>query len=81
MTREEIFHNVEKVFKEVLEDKELSIKESHSANDVNGWDSLTHIMLVVEIEKSLSVNFLSTEITNWKNIGEMITCIESKKNE
>jgi acyl carrier protein len=79
MTRNEIFENVERVFRDVLENEDLIIKESYNAYDVDEWDSLTHIMLVVEIEKRLDISFLSSEITEWKNIGEMISCIESKK--
>lgn len=81
MKRKEIFNSVEKVFREVLEEEDLLIKESYTAYDVDGWDSLTHIILVVEIEKALNVKFLSSEIISWENIGEMIDSIEEKLNK
>ncbi len=78
MKREEIFKKVSIVFQEVLEDDNLIISEDQGAKDIDEWDSLTHIMLIVEIEKEFQLKFLSSEIGNWKNIGEMITAIESK---
>lgn len=78
MNREEIFEKVSIIFQEVLEDDTLVISEDQNAEDIDEWDSLTHIMLVVETEKIFKLKFLSSEITKWKNIGEMITAIQSK---
>tara|TARA_B110000014_G_C19980789_1_gene507842 strand:+ start:582 stop:821 length:240 start_codon:yes stop_codon:yes gene_type:complete len=78
MTRLDIFNKVSNVFKEVLEDENLVIKESYNSSDIDEWDSLVHIMLIVETEKEFNINFLSSELSKWKNIGEMITAIESK---
>jgi acyl carrier protein len=78
MKREEIFKKVSIIFQEVLEDDDIVISEDQGAKDIDEWDSLTHIMLVVETEKEFQLKFLSSEIANWNNIGEMITAIESK---
>ena len=78
MKREEIFKKVSIIFQEVLEDDNIVISEDQGANDIDEWDSLTHIMLIVETEKEFQLKFLSSEIGNWKNIGEMITAIEGK---
>lgn len=78
MNRQEIFKKVSNIFKEVLEDENIVISENQGAKDIDEWDSLTHIMLVVETEKTFQLKFLSSEISNWKNIGDMITAIESK---
>ena len=77
MERIKILEKVNEVFIDVLEE-EVLIKEEYSSDDVDGWDSLTHIMLIVEIEKNLQVKFLSSEIVSWKNVGEMIDCINEK---
>jgi acyl carrier protein len=77
MERIKILKKVNEVFIDVLEE-EVLIKEEYSSDDVDGWDSLTHIMLIVEIEKNLQVKFLSSEIVSWKNVGEMIDCINEK---
>ena len=78
MNRTDVFNKVQEVFREVLEDEELIIKEDYNSEDIDDWDSLTHIMLVVEIEKTFNMRFLSSEISNWKDIGAMITAIKSK---
>lgn len=78
MERTEIFDKVCEIFRSVLNNNDLEIMENYTAEDVEGWDSLTHIILVVSIEKSFNMKFLSSEITSWKNIGEMIESIYSK---
>ena len=78
MKREEIFKKVSIIFQDVLDDNDIVISEDQGAKDIDEWDSLTHIMLVVETEKEFQLKFLSSEIANWNNIGEMITAIESK---
>tara|TARA_B100000965_G_C19007444_1_gene505194 strand:- start:215 stop:454 length:240 start_codon:yes stop_codon:yes gene_type:complete len=78
MNRGEIFKKVSNIFQEVLEDNSLVITESDNADDIDEWDSLTHIMLIVETEKEFQLKFLSSEISAWKNIGEMITAIQNK---
>ena len=77
MNRNEIFEKVQEVFIDVLEE-DVNIKEEYSAVDVEGWDSLTHIMLIVETEKKFNIKFLSSEIISWEDIGKMIDCIEQK---
>jgi acyl carrier protein len=76
MNRTDVFNKVQEVFREVLEDEELIIKEDYNSEDIDDWDSLTHIILVVEIEKTFNMRFLSSEISNWKDIGAMITAIQ-----
>ena len=78
MKRQEIFKKLCIIFQEVLEDDSIIISEDQGAEDIDEWDSLTHIMLVVETEKAFQLKFLSSEISNWKNIGNMITAIEGK---
>jgi len=78
MNRKDIFNKVSRIFKDVIEDENLTIKESYTSNDIPEWDSLVHIMLIVETEKKFNIKFLSSEISKWEDIGEMITAIESK---
>lgn len=78
MDRIEILKQISEVFKETLDNDELDIQEEITANDVEEWDSLTHIQLVVAVEKKFGVRFTSKEIQSWKNVGEMLDSITEK---
>lgn len=76
MNRIEALEKINEIFEETLDEIESEIVESTTADDVEEWDSLTHIQLVVGVEKKFGIRFTSTEIQTWKNVGEMIDCIE-----
>ncbi len=80
MEVEEIINRVNKLFIDVLDDDNLVINSKTTASDVEEWDSLTHIQLIVAIEKHFKIRFTSTEILNFKNVGEMCMAIKSKLN-
>lgn len=74
----EILKQVNTIFIDVLDEENIRIDRTTTANDIDEWDSLTHIQLVVAIEKQFKIRFTSREIQSWKNVGEMIDCIETK---
>ena len=78
MTKEEALEKVIDVFKDTLDDDDINLTYETTANDVEDWDSLTHIQLVVAIEKVFKIRFTSQEIQSWKNVGEMIDCVLNK---
>lgn len=78
MSKAEILQQVNGIFIDVLDDDGVILSEATTASDVNGWDSLTHIQLVVAVEKHFKIRFASREIQGWSNVGEMVTCIEGK---
>lgn len=78
MEKQEILSQVEEIFRDVLDNEEIVLVDTTTANDVEDWDSLTHIQLIVAIEKHFSIKFTSKEILSWANVGEMIDCIASK---
>ena len=78
METTEILVQVNIIFKEVLDNQELLINQETSANDVDDWDSLTHIQLIVAIEKYFKIRFKANEIQSFKNVGEMCSFIKLK---
>lgn len=75
MERKETLSQVEEIFREILSDTQITIKDDMTTKDLEGWNSLTNIQLVVAIEKKYQIKFSLTEIVNWENIGAIIDCI------
>jgi acyl carrier protein len=80
MDKAEILQQVNTVFIDVLDNDKIVLKNETTANDVDEWDSLNHIQLVVAIEKAFKIRFASREIQSWKNVGEMVDSISTKIN-
>lgn len=78
MDRNELLKQINTVFIDTMDNELLVIDDATTAADVEEWDSLTHILLVVAIEKHFKVRFTSKEIQSWKNVGEMLDCVSSK---
>lgn len=78
MINQDILKDLLEVFIDVFEDEDISITSQTSASDIEEWDSLNHIQLIVAIEKKFNIRFQSREIQSWKNVGEMIECIAQK---
>ena len=78
MTRDEIMEKVQAIFRDVFDDDTLIITDSTNSSDIEDWDSLEHITLVVSMEKEFSLNFDLKEVNKLENVGEMVDCIASK---
>lgn len=78
MEKEQVFNKVQDIFRDVLDNDEIELTMEMSANDIEEYDSLAHIQLVVAIEKTFGIRFNSSEIVTWKSIGDMVDCIASK---
>ena len=78
MSREEILKRVNDVFKDIFDDADLIVSDTTTADDVDEWDSLTHITLIATIEEEFDIKFEMAEIISFKNVGEMIDSIEKK---
>ena len=75
MERSEIFEKVCEICRDVFDDEELEITEATSASDIDGWDSLTHLSIIDEIEQTYEIAFTLDEANGSKNIGELINAI------
>lgn len=67
-----------RIFCEVFEDEELVISQEMTADDVDGWDSLTHVNLILAIEYGFNIRFSQKELLSFKNVGDLMKCIERK---
>ena len=72
MTREEIFKQLDEVFQDVFDDESIHVVDETTADDIEDWDSLEHINLVVAIENKFGIKFNMNEVTSMKNVGEMV---------
>tara|TARA_B100001250_G_C19556266_1_gene681299 strand:+ start:395 stop:643 length:249 start_codon:yes stop_codon:yes gene_type:complete len=78
MDRNELLNQVNKIFIDTLDIEDIVIEETTQATDVDEWDSLTHIILVVALEKHFKIRFSSKEIQAWKDVGAMLDSIKEK---
>jgi len=71
MELQDILQEVTKIFTHVLENPGILLKEETTAADIEDWDSLNHIHLVVAIEKRFNVRFTSKELRSFANVGDL----------
>lgn len=77
MERKEIFEKLNTIFTDVLDlDEDIVLTDNTCAEDIDEWDSLSHIQLVVAIEKAFGTKFTSNQIMNWSTVGDMVDCLE-----
>jgi acyl carrier protein len=77
MTLEEILKQVNDIFIDVLDDEDIVLKPETTAADVDEWDSLTHIQLIVATEKHFGIKFTAAEIQGFRDVGHY--CGEIKR--
>jgi len=78
MTFEAILEDMGAVIRDVLDNDDLEITAATTAQDVPEWDSLSHVQLVVAMEKRFKVRFTAAEIRSFKNVGEMAAAIQQR---
>ena len=66
------------IFREVFDDEEIAVRPETTARDIDGWDSLSHVNLIVTIEARLGIRFDQKELLTFKNVGDMMAAIERK---
>ena len=78
MTREEVFEKLNEVFQDVFDDEEIIVNDETTADDIEDWDSLEHINLIVAVENCFGIKFNMGELTTMKNVGAMVDLILSR---
>lgn len=78
MKREEILVKLQEIFREVFGKNNLIISEETNASDIEEWDSLMHISILEAVQEDFSVSFALNEIVEMKNVGDMVSGIQTK---
>ena len=66
------------IFCQVFDDDDIKIAPETTANDIDGWDSLSHVNLIVAVEAHFGIRFSQKELLTFKNVGDLLNCIEKK---
>jgi acyl carrier protein len=75
---EHIITKLQEIFSETFDIDGKTITRETSAKDVNGWDSVAHVMLITSIEKKFAIRFTGREIAGFKTVGDLLDSIEKK---
>jgi acyl carrier protein len=74
----QIYSRLARVFNEVFDDETIELTPQLTAKDVDGWDSLTHIRLILSVEKAFKIRFNTSEIGNLENVGDLVALIRAR---
>lgn len=69
---------LQEIFREIFDDEDLVITNQTTADDIEDWDSLTHMQLIIQIEKTYNIKFTTAEIKKAANVGEFVEIIQEK---
>ena len=78
MGEQEIYEKLTEIFQDVFDDENIELAAETSAEDIDEWDSLANINIIVSVEDEFGIKFDIDEITGMKNVGEMVKVIESR---
>ena len=78
MDRKEVFEKLNEIFQDVFDDESITVNEETTADEIEDWDSLTHITLISAVEKAFKIRFKMGEVVGMKNVGEMVNIIISR---
>ena len=78
MSREEIYEQLNEVFRDVFDDDTIEVNDQTTSRDIEDWDSLEHINLIAAIETQCGMKFTMGQVVTMKNVGEMVDIISSQ---
>lgn len=74
----ELLERLNRIFCEVFDDDDIKISLEMTANDVDGWDSLSHVNLITTIEARFNIRFNQKELLKQRNVGDLLADIGHK---
>jgi len=78
MTRADIFSELTPVFRDVFNQPGLILTEDLTANDVDNWDSLSHMVMITEVEQRFNIKFKLRDINKMRNVGDLVTILSER---
>ncbi len=78
MTVEDILNKMTSIFHDVFDNDDIVVTPSLTAEDVPEWDSLTHVRLILAVQKAFNVKFSAAQIASLKNVGDLMDLIRAK---
>jgi acyl carrier protein len=72
---------INQVFQQVFDDDELEVSRETTAKDVEGWDSMMHVTLLINVEKAFGTKFSSSEVASLQKVGDMVDLIEARQGQ
>ncbi len=81
MDENNLLEVLQEIFRDALADEEIVLNEETSANDIEGWDSLTHITILESIQGQFNISFTIDEIIEMKNVRDILNAIKKKVGE
>jgi len=78
MDEARIYAKLSEVFADVFDDDSINVTSNLSAKDVDEWDSLTHIRLILTVEKAFKVKFSTSEIGKLERVGDLVELIKTR---
>ena len=76
MDEKQIYAQLTEIFEQVFDDDSIRVTPELTAKDVDGWDSLTHIRLILTIEKAFKIKFTTSEIGRLETVGDLVALIQ-----
>jgi acyl carrier protein len=78
MDKLQIYARLKEIFEDVFDEESITVTPELSAKDVEGWDSLAHIRLLLTVEKAFKIKFSTSEVAKLENVGELVALIEAR---
>ena len=78
MTRDEVIGKLVPLMEDVFDEDDIVYADTLTANDIPDWDSLSHIRLMIAVERAFGVRFATGDIEDLRNVGDLVSAIQSK---
>ena len=78
MDEPQIYEKLSEIFQDVFDEDSIRVAPELSSKDVDGWDSITHIRLILTTERAFKIKFSTSEIGKLQNVGELVALIKTR---